>query len=73
MSLQPISYTKGSHHANASIVATPDGKFQGTVALSHSGGNAGEERHVVSVASDTPQEAMEEAKALAHRLLSDLQ
>ncbi|GAC1409780.1 MAG: hypothetical protein NVSMB6_09890 [Burkholderiaceae bacterium] len=72
MSLQPISYVKGSHHANASIVTTSAGKFQGTVSLSH-GDAADGEHHVVPVVSDTPQEAMEEAKALAHRLLSNLQ
>lgn len=68
-----VAYTKGAYHADASIVQTAEGRFQGTVQLSHAGANAGGDQHVVPVASDTPEEALDEAKALAHRLLADLQ
>lgn len=71
---QPIvAYTKGAYHADASIILTAEGRFQGTVQLSHGGVAADADRHVVPVASDTPEEALDEAKALAHRLLADLQ
>lgn len=73
MSLEPIAYVKGAHHANAGISPTADGRFQGSVTLSHGGPGESAEKHVVPVCSDTPEEAMEEAKALAHRLLADLQ
>lgn len=73
MSSNSIAYTKGGHHANAGIVSTDDGRFQGVVDLSHAQDGRDVQRHVVPVCSDTPDEALDEAKALAHRLLSGLQ
>ncbi len=72
MSNQMIGYKKGAHQANAGVAPTDDGRFQGVVDLLDSGpGNAA--RHVVPVTSDSAEEALDEAKALAHRLLADLQ
>ena len=68
-----VAYTKGAHHADASVVQIADGRFQGCVHLMHSGQPAGVNPHLVPVTSDTPEEALDEAKALAHRLLADLQ
>lgn len=73
MSQPVVAYTKGAWHADASIIPTADGRFQGTVRLIHSGEAAGANQHLVPVASDTQEEALDEAKALAHRLLADLQ
>jgi hypothetical protein len=72
MSNQTIAYTKGSHQANAGVAPTDDGRFQGVVDLSHTTQGAQAERHLVPVTSDSAEEALDEAKALAHRLLSDL-
>lgn len=68
-----IAYTKGAHQANAGVAPTDDGRFQGVVDLGHFAQGSGTERHLVPVTSDSAEEALDEAKALAHRLLSDLQ
>lgn len=68
-----ISYKKGKHHAHASVVATGNGRFQGVVDLSHDIEDEPSEHHLVPGASDTPEEAFDEAKALAHRLMANLQ
>lgn len=75
MSMQSISYTKGGHHASASIIGTDDGRYQGAVVLSHDSvdNDIPTEHHIVPVLSDTQDEAFDEAKALAHRLLANLQ
>lgn len=71
--MEAMAYKKGKHHANAVVVETDDGRFQGAVELSHEGEDQHAERHLVPGASDTPEEAFDEAKALAHRLLANLQ
>lgn len=68
-----VAYKKGAYHAEASIIETADGRFQGIVRLIHPSENSGANQHRVPVASDTREEALDEAKALAHRLLADLQ
>lgn len=73
MSHPVVAYTKGAYHADASVGRTADGRFQGSVHLTHAGAPAGINPHLVPVASDTIEEALDEAKALAHRLLADLQ
>lgn len=68
-----VQYTKGSWHAEADIQQAANGKFQGVVLLTHANGHANKQsQHTVDTVSDTPQEALDEAKALAHRILSDL-
>ena len=71
--MDAMAYKKGKHHANAMVVTTDDGRFQGAVELSHDIEGERSERHMVPGASDTPEEAFDEAKALAHRLLANLQ
>ena len=68
-----VAYKKGTYHADASIVQTADGRFQGIVQLIHLSQDGSAIQHCVPVASDTAEEALDEAKALAHRLLADLQ
>lgn len=71
--MDAMAYKKGKHHANATVVATNDGRFRGTVTLSHGIEGERAEHHLVPGASDTREEAFDEAKALAHRLLANLQ
>lgn len=71
--MESMTYKKGKHHANVVVLQTSDGRFQGEVALSHEVEREHAERHLVPGPSDTPEEAFDEAKALAHRLLANLQ
>ena len=71
-----VTYTKQDWKAEADIQRLPDGKYQGVVLLIRIGGAAiGAEAdpppQTVDAVSDTPEEALEEAKALAHRLLAE--
>ena len=66
-------YKKGIFHAVASILATENDQFRGIVQISQAGESNHNEEHLVPVTSDTPQEAFDEAKALAHRILANLQ
>lgn len=69
-----VTYTKSSWKAEADIQRLPNGKYQGVVLITTMGKpNYDAEPRAVNAVSDTAQEALEEAKALAHRLLGDLQ
>lgn len=66
-----VTYTKLDWKAEADIQRLPDGKYQGVVLMTRAGGaDADNAPRTVEVVSDTPEEALEEAKALAHRLLA---
>ena len=68
-----VTYTKENWKAEADIQRLPDGKFQGVVLITRMGVPADDERpRTVNTVSETPEEALEEAKALAHRILGDL-
>jgi hypothetical protein len=71
-----VTYTKENWKAEADIQRLQNGKFQGVVLITRMGsGNAATDKdapRTVNSESDTPEEALEEAKALAHRLLADL-
>jgi hypothetical protein len=68
-----VTYTKQSWKAEADIQRLPGGKYQGVVLVTRMGGrDADPPPRTVDAVSDTPREALEEAKALAHRILSDL-
>ena len=68
-----VTYTKQDWKAEADIQRLPNGKFQGVVLITRMGNAAADDTpRTVNNASDTPEEALEEAKALAHRLLGDL-
>jgi hypothetical protein len=68
-----VTYTKEDWRVEADIQRLPDGKFQGVVLVTRRNQPASDDppRTVDSV-SETPEEALEEAKALAHRILADL-
>ncbi len=66
-----ITYTKGDRKAEVDIRELSDGKFQGVVLLLSQGSGVYQPLHLVPAFNDTPEEALEAAKALAHRLLGE--
>lgn len=71
-----VTYTKQDWKAEADIQRLPDGKYQGVVLLIRNtgtgdGADTDPPPQTVESVSDTPEEALEEAKALAHRLLAE--
>jgi hypothetical protein len=72
--MEDVSYTKGIYTAVASVRPMNAGQYQGMVALARDDGEELENAlYEVDAASGTPEEALEEAKALAHRLLGELE
>lgn len=68
-----VTYIKESWKAEADIQRLPSGKFQGVVLITRMGDTMADAvPRTVNALSDTPEEALEEAKALAHRLLADI-
>jgi|GEM_PF-4297355 len=63
-----LRYMVGRYHVKPMVVETDEGKFQGVVML-YEGDSHHSERHAVPVASGTYSEALEEAKALAHKVI----
>jgi hypothetical protein len=67
-----VTYIKESWKAEADIQRLPGGKYQGVVLITKMGEQATDAApQSVNTVSDTPEEALEEAKALAHRILAD--
>ena len=68
-----VTYTKLDWKAEADIQRLQDGTFQGVVLLTRMGSRADDSApQMVNGVSETPEEALEEAKALAHRMLADV-
>ncbi|MFS0754792.1 hypothetical protein ABC383_08870 [Noviherbaspirillum sp. 1P10PC] len=68
-----VTYTKQDWKAEADIQRLPDGTYQGVVLLTRMGSPGTDSApQTVNSVSETPEEALEEAKALAHRLLADV-
>ena len=68
-----IKYTKADWVAQADIQEEAGGKFRGVVMISHENGPASEDRqHTADAPSDSPEQALEQAIALAHRILADV-
>lgn len=71
-----IRYTKAEWVAQADIQELAGGKYRGVVLISRESGDGADDsqdaEHTVESASDSPEEALEEAKALAHRLLANV-
>lgn len=67
-----VQYRKADWVAQADIQELADGRFRGVVLLSRSGAADDEDvRHEVDAPSDSPEQALEQAEALAHRLLAE--
>lgn len=69
-----VTYTKANWVAQADIQELAGGKFRGVVLISRENGTTSDDaEHTVNAASDSPEEALEEAKALAHRILANVE
>ncbi|HEY2609033.1 MAG TPA: hypothetical protein VGJ10_24000 [Paraburkholderia sp.] len=75
--MEDITYTKGIYTATASAREVGLDAWQGVVTLARDEGdpNADQETtlYEVEATSSTPGEALEEAKALAHRILGEIE
>ncbi|MFM0335060.1 hypothetical protein [Paraburkholderia fungorum] len=75
--MEDITYTKGIYTATASVREVEKDQFQGVVTLSRDEGDATADPETtvyeVDTTSSTPEEAFEEAKALAHRILGEIE
>lgn len=74
--MDDITYTKGLYTATASVRETQNDVYQGVVSLSRDEGDAADQEtkvFEVEATSSTPEEALEEAKALAHRILGEIE
>ena len=68
-----VTYMKENWRAEADIQRLPDGRFQGVVLITDAGSDRHDPSpHTVHSICYTAAEALEEAKALAHRLLADM-
>ena len=69
-----VTYTKGLYTAIAAIRPADGGAYRGVVTLSRDeGGELEDTLYEVEATSTTEEEALEEAKALAHRILGEIE
>ncbi|MEM5386869.1 MULTISPECIES: hypothetical protein [Paraburkholderia] len=72
--MEDVTYTKGLYTATATTRPLDGGKYQGVVSLSRDEGDETEDTvYEVEATSATADEALEEAKALAHRILGEIE
>ena len=73
--MEDVTYTKGLYTATASVVPVEGGQqYRGIVALARDEGGEPENTvYEVEATSTTEEEALEEAKALAHRILGEIE
>ncbi|CAB3661659.1 hypothetical protein [Paraburkholderia rhynchosiae] len=75
--MEDITYTKGIYTATASVRELDRDTWQGVVTLARDEGEASQDQETtvyeVEATSSTPEEALEEAKALAHRILGEIE
>ncbi|MGF6753063.1 hypothetical protein [Paraburkholderia sp. GAS334] len=69
-----VTYTKGIYTAIATVRDVEGDEYKGVVSLSRDDGDEQENTvYEVEATSATPEEALEEAKALAHRILGEIE
>jgi hypothetical protein len=69
-----LTYTKGIYTAIATVREVEGDQYQGVVSLARDDGDEQENTvYEVDATSSTPEEALEEAKALAHRILGEIE
>ncbi|CAG4891620.1 hypothetical protein [Paraburkholderia saeva] len=69
-----LTYTKGIYTAIATVREVEGDQYQGVVSLARDDGDEQENTvYEVDSTSSTPEEALEEAKALAHRILGEIE
>ncbi len=72
--MEDTTYTKGIYTATVSARAVDGGEFRGSVVLARDDGEEADETlYDVSATSLSEDEALEEARALAHRILGELE
>ena len=75
--MEDITYTKGIYTATASIRDVGQDTWQGLVTLARDEGDESADQETtlyeVEATSSTLEEALEEAKALAHRILGEIE
>ncbi|HEY3538468.1 MAG: hypothetical protein ACTHJZ_08745 [Trinickia sp.] len=72
--MDDVTYTKGIYTATAAVRPLDNGQFQGVVSLARDDATAPETTaYEVEAPSPSAVEALEEAKALAHRILGELE
>jgi len=72
--MDDITYTKGIYTATARVQPANGGKYQGVVSLQRDDPDDPENTvYEVDTTSPTAEEALEEAKALAHRILGEIE
>jgi hypothetical protein len=72
--MDDITYTKGLYTATAKVRQLQDGHYQGVVSLTRDDATELHTNdHEAVTTSSTEGEALEEAKALAHRLLGEIE
>jgi hypothetical protein len=75
--MDDITYTKGIYTATAAAREVGNDTWQGVVTLARDEGEVEADQETtlyeVETTSSTPEEALEEAKALAHRILGEIE
>lgn len=72
--MEDVIYTKGIYTAKPGVQTLGDGRFQGVVHLARDDATEPETTvYEVKGASATVSEALEEAKALAHQILGEIE
>jgi hypothetical protein len=72
--MEDVTYTKGLYTATATVQPVAGGEHRGRVTLSRDEGGEPENTvYEVETTSPTEEEALEEAKALAHRILGAIE
>lgn len=72
--MDDLTYTKGLYTATVTVRRLEDGLFQGIVALARDDATELETTsYEVDMPNTTASEALEEGKALAHRILGEIE
>ncbi|GLU32764.1 hypothetical protein WKR88_13405 [Trinickia caryophylli] len=72
--MDDVTYTKGIYTATVTVRQLDDGQFQGVVSLARDDATELETTaYEVDAPNATASEALEEAKALAHRILGEIE
>ncbi|SAL56235.1 hypothetical protein AWB65_04863 [Caballeronia humi] len=74
MDMDDTIYTKGLYTATLGVRATDLGQYQGLVSLARDDGEETDATlYEVDASSENEAEALEEARALAHRILGEIE
>jgi hypothetical protein len=72
--MDDVTYTKGIYTATVTVRQLDDGQFQGVVSLARDDAAEFETTsYEVETPNTTASEALEEGKALAHRILGEIE